>query len=261
MKYFLLFFLIVSVSYAQTGKIVYSSVLNFGGGQVNKTKNNLFFTKDASIYLPQLKRNNKTEKDQNTKEDAGNNRNVEINIKVGTDEIGNLYYNNLHSRTITCREPIYNNSVLKYYLYDDNASIKWVLLDEFKGISGYNCQKATTTFRGRNYEAWFTSEIPLSFGPWKFSGLPGLILEVYDLTGEVYFSSEHIQIPFKNAESKVQKPSVDTILEYREFIEKSNKASSTVIQAMRARLPKGAKLVSSEIKRNGIELEYEWDTE
>ena len=45
---------------------------------------------------------------------------------------------------------------------------------------GYPCQKATATFRGRDYEAWFTPEIPVNDGPWKFFGLPGLILKVTD---------------------------------------------------------------------------------
>ena len=47
-------------------------------------------------------------------------------------------------------------------------------------ILGYTCHKATTRFRGRDYVAWYTEEIPLSYGPYKFRGLPGLITCIYD---------------------------------------------------------------------------------
>ena len=62
---------------------------------------------------------------------------------------------------------------------------------------GFNCQQATVHFRGRNYEAWFTEEIPTSVGPWKFFGLPGLILEVKDSQNRVYFYAQKIEIPPK----------------------------------------------------------------
>ncbi len=47
-------------------------------------------------------------------------------------------------------------------------------------ILGYKCQRATCRFRGRDFEAWFAPSIPVKRGPWKFQGLPGLILKVYD---------------------------------------------------------------------------------
>ncbi|MDR1552255.1 MAG: GLPGLI family protein, partial [Prevotellaceae bacterium] len=56
----------------------------------------------------------------------------------------------------------------------------WKITNETKEISGYKCQKATCSFRGRDYVAWFTREIPVKEGPWKFDGLPGLIVKVYD---------------------------------------------------------------------------------
>ncbi len=56
----------------------------------------------------------------------------------------------------------------------------WKTSDDTLTIAGYLCQKATCRFRGRNYTAWFTTDIPISNGPWKFGGLPGLILKVYD---------------------------------------------------------------------------------
>ena len=49
--------------------------------------------------------------------------------------------------------------------------------DSVMTILGMECHKATTKFRGRVWEVWFTEEIPISLGPWKLGGLPGLILK------------------------------------------------------------------------------------
>ena len=57
---------------------------------------------------------------------------------------------------------------------------KWILANEEKKIGNYLCQKAETNYKGRNWIAWFTKEVPISEGPYKFSGLPGLIVEIYD---------------------------------------------------------------------------------
>lgn len=62
-------------------------------------------------------------------------------------------------------------------------AIDWELADGERSILGYACRRARGTFRGRNYEAWYAPEIPLSCGPWKFGGLPGLILAVKDDAG------------------------------------------------------------------------------
>lgn len=51
-------------------------------------------------------------------------------------------------------------------------------------ICGYECQKATCHWRGRDYVAWFTAAIPVSAGPWKFGGLPGLIMKISDLNND-----------------------------------------------------------------------------
>ncbi|MCL1652578.1 hypothetical protein BAZ12_00660 [Elizabethkingia miricola] len=58
--------------------------------------------------------------------------------------------------------------------------MKWNLKNESKEILSYTCYKAETEFRGRKYVAWYTKEVPFQDGPYKFAGLPGLILEVYD---------------------------------------------------------------------------------
>ena len=68
----------------------------------------------------------------------------------------------------------------------------WDLQDDTLTICGYSCQKATCRFRVRDYVAWFAAELPVSNGPWKFGGLPGLILKVFDTDN--YYVFECIKI-------------------------------------------------------------------
>ena len=75
---------------------------------------------------------------------------------------------------------------LKYK--QDLKQIDWEIQQENKEILGFSVQKATGSFAGRNYIAWFAPELPFSDGPYKFSGLPGLILEISDLKNHYHFS-------------------------------------------------------------------------
>lgn len=59
----------------------------------------------------------------------------------------------------------------------------WTLQPAQDTISGMNCQSATIHYGGRNYTAWYTPQIPISDGPYVFSGLPGLIVKIEDEKG------------------------------------------------------------------------------
>ncbi|HWA52527.1 MAG TPA: GLPGLI family protein [Patescibacteria group bacterium] len=74
------------------------------------------------------------------------------------------------------------------FIYEDSLDLfKWQILSDTATISGYKCQRATTFFRGRHYDAWFSDQIPIQNGPLKFGNLPGLIVQVNDSDRLFYF--------------------------------------------------------------------------
>ena len=76
---------------------------------------------------------------------------------------------------------------------------KWTIQDDTMTIADYVCQKATCDYRGRSYEAWFTPDIPIVEGPWKFYGLPGLIMKLNDT--EHHYEFELVE--FRKIEEKI----------------------------------------------------------
>ncbi|MBS4012394.1 MAG: GLPGLI family protein [Bacteroidetes bacterium] len=75
-----------------------------------------------------------------------------------------------------------------YYKYiEDMNSINWQILEKKERILGYDVYKAITKYGGRTWEAWFTPYIPIIDGPYKFHGLPGLIVKLQDSKNHYVF--------------------------------------------------------------------------
>ena len=62
----------------------------------------------------------------------------------------------------------------------ENEKLVWNILGEKEKLGEYETQKATTEYGGRKWTAWFSTTIPFQDGPYKFSGLPGLIVKIED---------------------------------------------------------------------------------
>jgi len=94
----------------------------------------------------------------------------------------------------TKKETVITNILRKGYLYEEDIPVlNWNITNESMVILKYTCKKATTTFLGRQYEAWFTTEIPIDNGPWKLGGLPGLILKANDVQNYYIFECTGIE--------------------------------------------------------------------
>jgi GLPGLI family protein len=146
--------------------------------------------------------------------------------------IVNSYTKNFKNEQLTFIAPA---GMASFSIEEKIPVIDWAILQETKVIKGFPCQKATCTFRGRHYEAWFCSQIPYSNGPWKLGGLPGLILEAYDVNKDVSFTfvgfenkTDHalIEIP-KGFEKKTAK-------EYKQYIDAMNRDTKAMIGASSA---------------------------
>ncbi|MCF2558850.1 GLPGLI family protein [Prevotella brevis] len=85
----------------------------------------------------------------------------------------------LYQDLSTGKLSLYSNFASAYNTYEEDIPTQnWsVNTDSVETIMGMECNLATTKFRGREWKVWFTEEIPVSLGPWKLGGLPGLILK------------------------------------------------------------------------------------
>ena len=113
-----------------------------------------------------------------------------------------------------------------YFLIEQPLDLfKWHISRDTALISGYHCQKATTHFAGRDYVAWFTTEVPLSEGPYKFNGLPGLIVKIGDTRQQYVFEltsleriKKHMPIVFPQR-SYIKTTQMKFDKAYRNFLE------------------------------------------
>jgi GLPGLI family protein len=116
---------------------------------------------------------------------------------VFTDESrglgGTEVYKDLKRKRMTVTTRLFEPRADVFFYQEDIPTQTWALTPESKQVLGYNCQKATTRYLGRDYEAWYTLDIPISNGPWKLGGLPGMILEAYDTQRHYVFDCTNIE--------------------------------------------------------------------
>jgi len=74
-----------------------------------------------------------------------------------------------------------------YYVFETEDDQQWKITNETKESEGIKLQKALTDYGGRQWEAWFAPSIPFQVGPYKFKGLPGLIVELRDSKDQYIF--------------------------------------------------------------------------
>ena len=97
-----------------------------------------------------------------------------------------VYQNYPQVGTLTVHEALHPSRV---YYEEPTDMQQWTLLPGDTVILGYNCRRARMSYGGREWTAWYSEEIPVSSGPWKLCGLPGLVLHASDQSGTHTFSA------------------------------------------------------------------------
>ncbi|WP_309608204.1 GLPGLI family protein [Flavobacterium sp.] len=218
MKYKIIAFLLLSnIVFSQKGIIRYGFIEAFDIGNAKGPDYNayLVFDKNQSYYVTAKDSLENAQKMNEQKiyenEDGGGSiQNGMKSSKEGDQVVYNIKKNTMWSN-ILYRKQIYIKEIA--------PKINWKIEKETKKIGTFLCKKATTSLRGRKYIVWFATEISLPYGPWKLTGLPGLILEAYDTNKSVYWYFKSVEYPTKVKE-KVKYMFIPTkvkVLSYEDF--------------------------------------------
>lgn len=177
-----LFGLISGIFFAQNTRFVYQVTMKTDSTAAPKVENayldvagdKSFFYGEKRIQRDSLMRRSFETRNFNFDRSQMQQYRTDLNYQVGKD---------LTEQKITFKNRIARDQ----YAYEEDRSFGWKILPETTKIGEYKVQKAETEFAGRKWVAWFTQEVPLMDGPYKFSGLPGLIVKIEDSKGDYIF--------------------------------------------------------------------------
>jgi GLPGLI family protein len=215
MKIKIILLLICSTLVAQQNKSVvkieYSETIKYIPTIVNHHSATLYIQNEyshyESVYL-------NTEKiSENEEEDM-------IMVNSPMNKLNKEVYINNKTKQLT--ENLFEDIFLKksFSITDDLPKMKWIFLKGEKKFNNFICKKAKTTFRGRTYNVWYTEKIPVTAGPWKLNGLPGLILFAEDEIGIYKWDVKNIKYPY-----------VEKTINLKDAYAKRNKYKKTTFKA------------------------------
>lgn len=238
-------FCMVSLCYAQTPELAIAKARYNFSHVVDTNKKDkpwvedmvLIIGKKSSWYTSEVRLNQLINFKKHVAEQIKNNggtlngASIVSNRKRQTIEI-NYYTLATENKFITTEKLIQ-----EYMVEEEIPKIDWKITKDTLSFSGLKCQKATATFKGRNWVAWFAPELPFGNGPWKLNGLPGLIVDAYDDKKEVLFQ-------FAGFEAVSVKPVV------KNYATEDDKLLDTDLMGNEIRIPEKAIKVSyAEFKR------------
>lgn len=201
---------------------------------------------------------NSIPKEQTTKQNDING-DLLVNIERYDDNNGQKpeYQKFFLKDSLMSHESVYGEK--KYHIITEKLpKLKWEILNDTLNILGFKTQKAKLNFRGRDYFAWFSSEIKISDGPYKFHGLPGLILKIESTDGK--FTFEAYSLKLNISEDKLSITSLSNKYPNKRIITIKEKVSliyENTEKERKFRLSNNPNATEIKIEHSGIELNYD----
>lgn len=275
----LLFFryLLIPSAFSQvktSGKIIYEIKTHANQKELITAK--LFFSDSSSLFVYNKIGYDSIQpgKSIHTSSNAAKNINGISMFSSGISESGNMIYRNFNKNQILLKEnlPFLDD----YTVLDHWLPIKWEKTEEQKNILGYNSLKAIGKFRGREYIAWYTTEIPLPYGPAKLFGLPGIILEAYsvspkNLKPDIVFKVKNLCYPCEKMKEDNKEPMISESIPMEKFVFikdhstelialKFNQITKENIHGsfVKNKTPSTKKTIKKARLQN-MEIQYEWE--
>ena len=170
-----------------------------------------------------------------------------------SDSIGTLnYYSKKEDSILTRSVGLDEVHVVK----EKRTAIAWELHPETKTIGKFTCNKASSTFRGRTYEVWYTPEIPVFYGPWKLHGLPGLVMEVKDNEGMLQAYFKKFSRTDKDLAPYLSALQTGKIISIEEYAEIQRKLGDELVKKMKLSFPRDLNMSIDGIKQDQLEREF-----
>lgn len=148
--------------------------------KIEKVMTILDITKDKSLYrdFTLVAQDSILKVEVEAMQKAGVFKDISKSFK--TPKFSEKIYKFYPEMKIQYMEKIANGFTPQNIAYNEDVKFNWSILSDKVKIGTYTTQKATTEFGGRKWTAWFSTDIPFQDGPYKFYGLPGLIVKIED---------------------------------------------------------------------------------
>lgn len=198
----------------QDSHFSYQFSVDFMGTTILSRTEDLFYNGNESTYVTYDKDLKSPETTINTSDKEGSN--AALTFKSSSDGKDVVIYKDYRKKVMVLKDVTLTGK--KCVVNDSIPRFEWKFESEKKRIGIFNCQKATTIFRCAKYTVWFTTDIPLSIGPWKLSGLPGLIVEAYNEKSNGKYSLVTAEYPVSQLKYTVAPPKTnDIVYSYHNF--------------------------------------------
>lgn len=239
MKYILLLILVFTTTYSQNIKVEYNFALNKANPLSSTIKK---YTLEQNESNSIFKFDNIKDKSQFKK-----NENAEIVYDKDTvvayiigDEVVEYFYKENYYKDFINNSQFYNFSIghksKTSFVKEQINLFDWEISTEKDTIIlGYACNKATSKFRGRNYVAYFSNQLGNQGGPWKFDGLPGVILKVYSTDGYLSINPTKIEVD-KTINNAIKNPfSEKKIISFEQIKDIILESDKTYVKKMKSK--------------------------